>query len=335
MNWWIWLILGLGLGTLTTWWAVRTFPKFNLLDFPERYDLTRDRLPYPGGLMLFIASLLLAVIDFSFLVLLLPLIVLGTLSFIDDRCRVSALKRLLVQIWLAAFVVLMGVQINFITNPFAATNFELAMHWPWLAFLVSVIWIVAIQNAINWFDGLPGLSVGVSGVGFLVLAVLGLIRPELWFDPNHLPLTHANFYLAGLCVGAWWFYWRGKIILGDTGSQVLGFLLAVMSIWSGAKIATTLMVLGLPMLDFVWVIFRRMVLQRKSPFSGDMAHMHHLLTQKVKKARMVSLWLILSSLCLGFAALLFAPMVKLWLLLIFGVLVIALNFWLWETQRRH
>ena len=328
-------MIGLGLGALTTWVAVKLFPKLNLLDFPERYGLTRERLPYPGGLMLFVSSLLIGFVDSSFLILLLPVMVLGVLSFIDDRCRVSALKRLAVQIWLAAFVVIMGVQINFITNPFAATNFDIATDWPWLAFALSVIWIVAIQNAINWFDGLPGLSVGVSGVGFLVLAILGLIRPELWFDLTHISLTYANFYLAGLCIGAWWFYWRGKIILGDTGSQVLGFLLAVMSIWSGAKIATTLMVLGLPMLDFVWVIFRRMVLQKKSPFSGDMAHMHHLLTQKVKKARMVSLWLILSSLGLGLAALVAAPMTKLWLILVFGLAVIGLNLWLWNTQSEN
>lgn len=329
MNWWLWLLTGIAFGALATWIAVQCFPRWQLLDFPERYGLKRARRPYPGGLMLFLASFVVILIDWSFWVLLLPLLVLGVLSFMDDRYRVSALKRLIVQLWLGTFLVLMGIQIDFITNPFAETNFPIGTVFPWLAAGLTIVWVVALQNAINWFDGLPGLSVGVSGVGFLTLAILGLIRPELWFDPAHATLTMANFYLAGLCVGAWWWYWRGKIILGDTGSQVLGFLLAVMSIWAGAKIATTLIVLSLPMLDFGWVIFRRVVFEHKSPFAGDMAHMHHLLAKKAQEP-LVALYLTLSSLALGLAALFLSPMNKLWSLVILGLLVITLNWQLWR-----
>ncbi len=334
MTWLPWLLCGLILGSGLTWMAVKWFPRFKLLDFPERYGLQRDRLPYPGGLVLFVLSFALLCLDLGFWILCLPLLVLGVLSFIDDRHQVSALKRLVVQLWLALFLVLMGVQIDFITNPFAATNFPLADFSPWLAGVVTVIWIVAIQNAINWFDGLPGLSVGVSAVGFLTLGILGLVQPELFFDPAHQSLTLANFYLAGLCVGAWWWYWRGRIILGDTGSQVLGFLLAVMAIWSGAKIATTLMVLCLPMLDFVWVIFRRVVFDRKSPFSGDMSHMHHLLAKKAR-GRIISLILTISSLLIGMIAIFVTPMMKLWSLLILGGAIVGLNWWLLTDSRER
>jgi len=333
MNWELALGIGLILGALFTWGAVKCFPKWGLLDFPERYGLVRERLPYPGGLILFLLSALLLFIDTGFWLLLLPLGVLGALSFIDDRYQVSALKRLIIQFWLALFLVLMGVQINFITNPFAETNFAIGVYAPWLAMLLTVVWIVAIQNAINWFDGLPGLSVGVSGVGFLILGGLGVLRPELFFDPAHATLTLGNFYLAGLCIGAWWWYWRGKIILGDTGSQVLGFLLAVMAIWSGAKIATTLIVLSLPLLDFGWVIFRRIVFDRKSPFSGDLGHIHHLLAHKVKKGRTVSLFLVLVSFCLGLSALFLEPMTKLWSFIGLVGFVIILNGWLWKTAK--
>lgn len=68
--------------------------------------------------------------------------------------------------------------------------------------------------------------------------------------------------------GGFYFFWTKKIILGDTGSQTLGFLLAVMAIFSGAKIATTLLVLILPILDFFMVILRRLVIE-KNPRSKE------------------------------------------------------------------
>jgi len=329
MIWLFWCGAGILLGAVSTYFALKLFPKYNLLDFPERYGLKRDRLPYPGGLVLWLLSFGLLLISTEFWLLFLPLLVLGGISFIDDRVRVSSFKRLIVQLWLAAFLVIMGIKITYLTDPFGATNIELL---PWLGFGLSVVWIVAIQNAINWFDGLPGLSVGISAIGFLILGILGLVRPELFFDPAHANLTLANFYLAGLCMGAWWWYWRGKIILGDTGSQVLGFLLAVMAIWSGAKIATTLLVLSLPMLDFFWVIFRRLVLQKKSPFKGDMAHMHHLLAQKLK-GRLVTLYLLFSSLILGLAALLFDPVTKRWSFLLLALVIVSLNWWLFRCSK--
>jgi len=265
-------------------------------------------------------------IDLQFAILLLPIITLATLSFIDDRQQVPAIWRLLVQIWLAVFVFLMGIKIDFIGNPFAATNIELAQDWPALSFLATVIWIVAIQNAMNWFDGIKGLTVGVSGVGFLTLALLGLWRPELFFDLQHTPLTTANFYLAGICIGAFWFYWKGKIILGDTGSQVLGFLLAVMSIWSGAKIATTLLVLSLPLIDLVIVVFRRVFIERKSPLSGDLQHLPHNLARKVGES-LATVILVIFSLVFGLIAVGLFGLQKLTALVIVLILVAILTIW--------
>jgi len=75
----------------------------------------------------------------------------------------------------------------------------------------------------------------------------------------------SKLFFAGACVGGFLFFLRGKILLGDTGSQVLGFLLAVLSIFAGTKIATTLLVLGLPILDVFFVMFRRVFFEKKSP----------------------------------------------------------------------
>ncbi len=234
-------------GMLLTIVSIWGFPRLGLLDFPERYGLSRKKIPYPGGLIVVVLALLIGVLDARFMPALVGLGVIGVVSFWDDRYQLSAFFRLLVQVSVAIFIFVMGIRIDFIGNPLAQTNIDLYTQWPLISFGLTVFWIVVIQNALNWSDGIPGLSIGISGVGFLILGLLGWVRPELFFDLDHRSLTDANFYLSGICLGSFWFFWKKKIILGDTGSQVLGFLLAVMSIFSGAKIATTLLVLALPM----------------------------------------------------------------------------------------
>ncbi len=139
-------------------------------------------------------------------------------------------------------------------------------------------------------------------------------------------LTHANFFLGGLCVGGFWYFWRGKILLGDTGSQVLGFLLAVMSIFSGAKIATTILVLGLPILDVFFVALRRLVVEKRSPFKGDLKHLHHNLMRKIGESA-TTLLLVFLSAVLGAVAVIFTGFDKLVALLVVLVLILLLQVW--------
>ncbi|NCP67018.1 undecaprenyl/decaprenyl-phosphate alpha-N-acetylglucosaminyl 1-phosphate transferase [bacterium] len=328
------LASGLGLGAVATWLSLKVWPKLGWLDFPERYGLTRERLPYPGGIVFWILSVVGVWMIEPLRPLIIPILILGFVSYKDDRKALPAWLRLMVHFWIALFLVFQGVQIYYVSNPFADTNFALAETIPFLAVLLTVGWIVAIQNAMNWFDGLPGLNVGISGVGFLTLALLGVVRPELWFDPNHFNLTLINFYLAALCAGAFWWYWKGKIILGDTGSQLLGWLLAVMAIFSGAKIATTLLVLSLPLLDFGWVIFRRVWLEKKSPFKGDLFHLHHLLAARAKDSR-VTLYLVGGSLLLGLAAVFLPSEAKLPSFAAIALAVTIVNWRLWSRRKAN
>ncbi len=326
-------LLGVMLSSVFLYFAIRYFPKLGLLDFPSRYGLKRQPIPYPGGLVLLLLSLGIGCIDVSFLPVMLGTVCIGVVSFYDDRFQLSPQFRLLVQLFVAGFIYYVGIRINFIGNPFSDTNIELWLYWPWISLLMTLLWIMIIQNAMNWFDGIPGLSVGISGVGFLVLGLLGVIRPELFFDLNHTALTMANFYLAGLCLGGLYFFWSKKILLGDTGSQVLGFLLAVMAIFSGAKIATTLLVLLIPLLDFFVVIARRLFLEKKSPLKGDLKHVHHHLSFKMGE-RLASLILITISFCLGLVAILLTGIWKAIFLFIFVVLVFYFILWLNKGTNR-
>lgn len=323
------LMLGVLLGLVGTFFAIKFFPLLGLLDFPERYNLKREKVAYPGGVVLSVLALGLAFFD-SKLILpaILSFILLGV-SFYDDRNPISAKFRFLLQLILIFCLVFSGLQITFIGNPFTGTNFELGA-FPLLSIMLSVVWLLLIQNAINFLDGIKGVSLGVSGLGFLVLGILGVIKPELFLDPSHQGTNFASFYLAGLCAGAYFFYAKGKIILGDSGSQVLGFWLGVLSLISGAKVATTLLVLGVPMLDAILTIFRRIFLEKKKPWQGDSRHLHHLLQFRYSEttARRIILFL---SLSFGTTALFFNKITKLGVILILFVII----SWLWASTYRY
>jgi UDP-N-acetylmuramyl pentapeptide phosphotransferase/UDP-N-acetylglucosamine-1-phosphate transferase len=294
-------------GSLGTWFCIKLFPWLGLLDCPERYNLVRKKIPYPGGIFFVLSSISLIIIDkeFSFL---LPLVgCLGLLSLADDLHPLSSKLRFTLHLLIIVAVILFGIQIRIIGNPFAGTNIFLPTS---LAWIFTISWIMGLQQSMNWFDGLKGLSVGIAGIGFLFMGILSLVRPELLFDPSHTSLLLATWTLAGFCIGAWWFYWQGKILLGDTGSQVLGFLLGVISIFSGAKIGTMLMVLALPLLDFVIVIGRRIFVEKKSPFQGDQKHLHHLLRNRYGEKKAVAL-LIITSVLFGISSVFISQMHKL------------------------
>lgn len=320
-----WFVLGLALGTLGIWGTAKIFRRLAILDFPERYGLNRAPIPYPLGTTFVVGASLLVFLDERFWSLWIFLGVLGMVSFWDDRRHIPAILRLLIHVLLGIFLFWQGFGIFWVGDPFHATNFDLYDFSPWLSALVTVIWIVGIQNAMNWFDGTVGLTPSVSGVGFLILGLLGVFRPELFFDPSHTSVTFLSFGLAGICLGMVYLLWRGGGILGDTGSQVMGGMLAVVAIASGAKIATTILVLILPLLDFIFVIFRRIFLDKVSPLRGDRKHLHHLLQRSIGGGNTLIL-LTGISLLFGLAAVFLSGILKLILIISGGGIFLLWRF---------
>jgi UDP-GlcNAc:undecaprenyl-phosphate/decaprenyl-phosphate GlcNAc-1-phosphate transferase len=138
---------------------------------------------------------------------------------------------------------------------------------PWLAIGATVLWLGWMSNTINWSDGLDGMVAGISLIAALMLAIhawrLGQLTIAL------LPLT-----LAGTCAGFLLFNFPpARIFMGDSGAEVLGYLLGVCAIIGGAKLATVLLVLGVPILDFAWLIISR-TFSGRSPTQGGRDHLH-------------------------------------------------------------
>jgi UDP-N-acetylmuramyl pentapeptide phosphotransferase/UDP-N-acetylglucosamine-1-phosphate transferase len=139
---------------------------------------------------------------------------------------------------------------------------------PWLAIAATVFWIGWMTNTVNWSDGIDGLAAGVSLIAALFLALKSLFQAQ--FTVALLPLA-----LAGACAGFLLFNFPpARIFMGDCGAEFLGYALGVSAIIGGAKLATVLLVLGVPILDVAWLIVSR-ALAGRSPAQGGRDHLHH------------------------------------------------------------
>jgi UDP-N-acetylmuramyl pentapeptide phosphotransferase/UDP-N-acetylglucosamine-1-phosphate transferase len=141
----------------------------------------------------------------------------------------------------------------------------------------TIFWIVGMMNTMNWLDGLDGLASSVTLVATAVLFAHTYFWPR---DNPQFTISIIALVLAAAVAGFLPFNWHpSKTILGDAGANFLGFTLAVLSIIGGAKIATALLALGLPVLDVAWVILYR-IRHGRSPLSADRGHLHHRLLDR-------------------------------------------------------
>jgi UDP-GlcNAc:undecaprenyl-phosphate GlcNAc-1-phosphate transferase len=169
----------------------------------------------------------------------------------------------------AASVCLAGHRIAWVTNPFGD---PLALGM--LAFPVTVVWIVGIVNALNLIDGLDGLAGGVTLIAVGGTFLLAVHRGEMWFLPVAAALGGATF--GFLCYN----FYPATIHMGDSGSLLLGYVLAVTAIHGGHKSGTALtllvpiVMLGLPILDTTLAIARRAGSGRPI-LAADRDHIHH------------------------------------------------------------
>lgn len=193
----------------------------------------------------------------------------------DDVREISWKSQLFYQIAVAIIIFIFGIRIYGIRNPLAGgiINLETGMG-VLIAFLISILWIVIIINSMNWLDGIDGLSGGIFFICSMAMFVLSL-RPEV----NQPPVAILAMILAGSALGFLFFnFYPSVIMAGTSGSMFMGFILATLAIFAGTKVATAILVLSLPIIDFIWVIGERLR-QKKSIFTADKNHLHHKLLE--------------------------------------------------------
>jgi UDP-GlcNAc:undecaprenyl-phosphate GlcNAc-1-phosphate transferase len=200
-------------------------------------------------------------------------LIIIALGIIDDIRPLRARVKFPFQVLAAIIVVATGTRITSITKPFQGIGMPYILGET-LAFLISVLWIAGITNAINLIDGLDGLAAGVSGIAALSLFIVAVIRGE-----DAIALISVS--LVGAIFGFLPFNFNpAKIFLGDTGATFLGFILATLSIEGTMKSVTALalaipiLVLGLPIFDTFFAILRR-ISNGKPIGQADRGHLHH------------------------------------------------------------
>ncbi|MBI5879186.1 MAG: undecaprenyl/decaprenyl-phosphate alpha-N-acetylglucosaminyl 1-phosphate transferase [Chloroflexi bacterium] len=245
-------------------------------------------------------------------------LVVLALGLLDDMRELPAWPQFAAQVVAAVIVIAFRVRIDDLTTPFGAAT----VLPEWLAVLFTLFWVVGMMNTVNFLDGLDGLAAGVVGIACVVLFLhtrsLGQESVAL------LPLA-----LVGAIVGFLPFNFSpARIFLGSAGALFLGLSLGSLSIIGGAKLATALLVLGIPILDTAWQIARR-VRDGRAPYHGDRGHLHFRLVDRGIGSRRVVLALyMLTAVFGGMALVLPSGLLKLAALALMGTLMFGLMLWL-------
>lgn len=256
-------------------WVVVLFPRWGWKDRFEAHSIHEVEKPRGGGIVLallfFVSLPLLLPLDSRLIGFIVGGIVVVGINFLDDRYKIPWWIRLFVEILGCLIVVYAGIELNVLTNPFTNEALFLGDSFSWLPKLITVIWILLFINMINWTDGVDGLATGISLITCFVLFVLSM--SPLIYQPK---MGQVAVVLAVLLAVFLKFnFFPAKIKLGDAGATFIGFVLAILAIFSSAKIATFFLALGIPLLDMVWVVGRRIFIERRSPMHGDKKHLHH------------------------------------------------------------
>lgn len=246
-------------------------------DKPDKRRVNKKEMPTIGGVAIygayFISMFFFQPLPFEQIF---PLFLAATIiiitGIVDDIKEISP-KVKMSGIMIAALVVYFigDIKMTTITLPFLPT-YELGI----LSFPITIIWILAITNAINLIDGLDGLATGVSIIALTTMGIIGYF----FLNVMNIPLTIMIFTLVFASLGFLPYNFNpAKIFLGDTGALFLGFMISVMSL-QGLKNVTfisliiPIVILGIPITDTVYAMLRR-YLNHMPISSADKHHMHH------------------------------------------------------------
>lgn len=316
--------------------SIRLIKRFNLIDDPGKRmhpaSIHTKPIPRGGGLPIYL-SILAAVLIFLPLNTTMISILLGgflvvIVGLLDDKYDISPYIRFFSNIVVASIVVLGGINIPYITSPtggilhFASYSIQLFQGFEIsLSQILAIGWIVWVMNMLNWSKGVDGQMPGIAAISAIIIGVASLRFPVL--DVMNIHASILAFIVAGSALGFLVFNFYPAKIFPGYSATILGFILGILSILSSVKLATALLVMGIPMADALFTITRR-VLAKRSPFWHDKGHLHHLLLKQGMGQRSVALFYWGMSLILGLASLTLSSKGKLFVII--GVIAVVGGF---------
>lgn len=287
------LALSFGLTFLIRILALR----LNIVDLPDQErKLHKEKTPFLGGVAIYLAFFMMAFFLRNYLLagnleirhwlgvfVGASFLILG--GILDDKYNLAPRYQLIFPVLASLCVIAGGVEIAKITNPFGGILNLNDLRIPIVYFsgtwhyfvivsdLLIFLWLMGMMYTTKLLDGVDGLVSGVTGIGALVVFLFTM--SDKYYQPD---IGMAALILAATCFGFLILNWHpAKIFLGEGGSLITGFILGVLAIISGGKIAIALLVMAIPIMDLVWTIIRRLM-AGKNPFKySDRKHLHFLL----------------------------------------------------------
>jgi len=296
--------------------------RIKAIDIPkDERRVHKKPIPLLGGLAIYISTIITILIflplDKTTLSIIIGSSIIVISGIIDDTKDLSPKMKLLFQILAAVVLVIGDIRIEFITNPFKGG----LLYLKGFSIPLTIFWIVGITNTVNLIDGLDGLAAGVS---FIASMSLFFVASRFMY----VPIMIMSLVLAGSCLGFLPFNFNpAKIFMGDTGSLFLGFMLAIISIEGVMKSVATIaivvpiIILGLPIFDTTFAIFRRL-LNGRPIMEADKGHLHHKLLQRGLSQRQTVFILYAISAVFGLSAVLIAKANSKQAVIIAGIVII-------------
>lgn len=273
-----------------------------VIDVPrDKRRVHKKPTPLLGGIAIYVAfmSVLIlkkGVITNSEIAIMLGATVIAIGGFLDDKFDIKPWQKLAFQIVATVIVLAFGLKIEILTNPFSDNNPFINIEL--LAIPITILWVVGITNAFNLIDGLDGLSAGVALISSATIFIIAILN-------NRMEAATLTLILCGAIGGFLPYNFNpASIFMGDTGAQLLGFLLATISIEGAIKSATAfalavpILTLGLPIYDTIFAMIRRKV-NGKPMMQADRGHLHHRLLDMGLTQKQTVIIMYLISMILG------------------------------------
>ena len=252
------------------------------------------------------------------------------IGVLDDKFDVSPYIRFLMNIISALIVVSAGIAVTFITNPFGGILY--LNQIPFLPQVIAIVWIVWAMNMLNWSKGVDGQMPGIVAISAIVIGFLSLRFPII--DANSIIAAKLSFIIAGSSLAFLIFnFYPAKIFPGYSATSIY-LLLSVVSILSSAKLATAILVMGVPMMDGIFTVLRR-IRSGRSPFWHDKKHLHHLLLSMGFSQRYIALFYWIFSAILGSLALILDSRGKLFAILMLLIIGFGALLFLQYSIKRN
>ncbi len=314
--------------------------KIGAIDIPkDERRVHKEPMPLMGGLAIYFAVVITSLIFIPVDKTLISVLVGGSIilisGMIDDIKGMSPKLKLLFQIGAGLVLIAGDVKVEFFTNPFTINNDLIYLNW--LSIPITLFWVVGITNTLNLIDGLDGLAAGVAMISALSLTFVA----EKF---GYTTVILISVIVAGSTLGFLPFNFNpAKIFMGDTGSLFLGFMLAAVSIEGVMKSVATIafivpiIILGVPIFDTTFAIFRRL-LSGRSIMSADKGHLHHRLLARGFSQKKTVLILYAISAAFGIFAVLVAKAnskqaVYLSVIMFVLTVIFAMKFGLFGTKK--